>query len=62
MLNFDRHPIAAKFIDPSGPTVEKSIEIRTHPINGRTSRIAFNRINRIIFDPFPPDRLVFSDT
>jgi len=62
MRKFDRHSSAAKFIDPSGPMVKKSLEIRTHPITGRTSRIAFSRINRIIFDPSPPDRQVFSNT
>lgn len=45
MLKFESQSIAAKFIDPSGQMVEKPIEIRTHPITGRTSRIAFSRIN-----------------
>ncbi|UCD79982.1 MAG: galactose-1-phosphate uridylyltransferase [Desulfobacterales bacterium] len=45
VLNFERQTISAKFIDPAGQTAEKFIEIRTHPITGRTCRIAFSRIN-----------------
>ncbi len=44
-LRFESQSIAAKFIDPSGHAVAKRIEIRTHPITGRTCRIAFSRIN-----------------
>jgi len=44
-LKFESQSIAAKFIDPSGQPVEKPIEIRTHPISGRTCRIAFSRIS-----------------
>lgn len=44
-LRFESQSIAAKFIDPSGQIVEKRIEIRTHPITGRTCRIAFSRTN-----------------
>jgi hypothetical protein len=44
-LKFERHSITAEFIDPSGQKVEKRIEIRAHPITGRTCRIAFSRIN-----------------
>jgi galactose-1-phosphate uridylyltransferase len=44
-LKFERQTISAKFIDPFGETAEKSIEIRTHPITGRTCRITFSRIN-----------------
>jgi len=44
-LKFESQSIAAEFIDPSGQTVQKLIEIRTHPITGRTCRIAFSRIN-----------------
>ena len=43
-LQFERRTISAKFIDPAGQTAEKSIEIRTHPITGRTCRITFSRI------------------
>jgi UDPglucose--hexose-1-phosphate uridylyltransferase len=42
-LKFERQTILAKFVDPSGRTVEKPIEIRTHPISGRTCRITFSR-------------------
>ena len=44
-LRFESQSIAAKFIDPCGQTVEKRIEIRTHPITRRTCRITFSRIN-----------------
>jgi galactose-1-phosphate uridylyltransferase len=59
-LKFERQSIAAKLIDPSGRTVEKRIEVRTHPITGRTCRIAFSRINEkeagtASLPPPPPD-------
>lgn len=44
-LTFESQTITARFIDPSGEFVEKEIEIRTHPISGRTCRVAFSRIN-----------------
>jgi galactose-1-phosphate uridylyltransferase len=44
-LRFEIQSISATFIDPSGQTVDKRIEIRTHPITGRTCRIAFSRID-----------------
>jgi hypothetical protein len=40
-LKFESQSIAAGFIDPSGQAVKKNIEIRTHPITGRTCRITF---------------------
>lgn len=60
MLKFENQPITAKFIDPSGQSVEKSIEIRTHPITRRTCRIAFSRIDEKeagteVLPPPPPD-------
>jgi galactose-1-phosphate uridylyltransferase len=56
MLKFKRQSIAAKFIDPSGQMAQKSIEIRTHPITGRTCRIAFSRIHEkeAATDSLPP--------
>ena len=45
MLKFESQSIAAKFIDPAGQMVERPIEIRIHPINGRTGPIAFSRID-----------------
>jgi galactose-1-phosphate uridylyltransferase len=44
-LKFESRSITAEFIDPSGRSVERRIEIRTHPITGRTCRIAFSRID-----------------
>ena len=43
-MKFESQSLTAKFIDPSGQTVNQPIEIRTHPITGRTSRITFSRI------------------
>jgi galactose-1-phosphate uridylyltransferase len=43
-LTFERQTVTAKFIEPSGHMVERPIEIRTHPISGRTCRIAFSRL------------------
>jgi galactose-1-phosphate uridylyltransferase len=59
-LRFESQTVVAKFIDISGQTVEKSIEIRVHPITGRTCRIAFSRINEKeagtdCLPPPPPD-------
>ncbi len=59
-LKFESQPTAARFIDPSGRAVKKVIEIRTHPITGRTCRIAFSRINEKeagteSLPPPPPD-------
>ncbi len=44
-LKFERQTVSAKFIDPAGQAAVKHIEIRTHPITGRTCRITFSRIN-----------------
>jgi len=43
-MKFESQSLTAKFIDPSGQTVNQPIEIRTHPITGRTCRITFSRI------------------
>jgi hypothetical protein len=42
-LSFVKESITAKLISPSGDEVEKIIEIRTHPITGRTCRVALSR-------------------
>lgn len=44
MLFFEKKDIFARFIAPSGEPAEKQIEIRTHPITGRTGRITLSRI------------------
>ncbi len=44
-LKFESQTITARLVAPSGQAVERSIEVRTHPITGRTCRIAFSRIN-----------------
>ena len=65
-LKFESQPIAARFIDPSGRVVKKNIEIRTHPITGRTCRIAFSRIDEKeagtdTLPPPPPDAAAIAE-
>jgi galactose-1-phosphate uridylyltransferase len=43
-LVFENQTVSAQFIDPSGNIAAHQIEIRTHPITGRTCRISFSRI------------------
>lgn len=42
---FAMQTVRARLMAPSGDLVVHSIQIRTNPISGRTSRIAFSRIN-----------------
>ena len=44
-LMFESQSVSATFIDPFGKIAEHQIEIRTHPITGRTCRISFSRID-----------------
>jgi len=44
-LAFEQYAVTARLIAPSGDLVERPIEIRVNPITGRTSRIAFSRLN-----------------
>jgi galactose-1-phosphate uridylyltransferase len=44
-LTFERQTVSARYIDPSGQSAQRRIEIRTNPITGRTCRIAFSRID-----------------
>jgi len=37
--------VQARLLEPSGESAERSIQIRKNPVSGRTSRIAFSRIN-----------------
>ena len=43
-LAFESRSVSAQFVDPSGKIAKRRIEIRTHPITGRTCRISFSRI------------------
>ncbi|HSO63358.1 MAG TPA: hypothetical protein VLR50_20150 [Desulfobacterales bacterium] len=58
MLRFEKEVVTARFISPSGATVQAPIEIRTNPISGRTCRVAFSRIGEreagTDFLPAPP--------
>lgn len=43
MLSFVRETIFAQIVLPDGTAVKRPIEIRTHPITGRTCRVTFSR-------------------
>jgi galactose-1-phosphate uridylyltransferase len=60
-LAFASQRISSRFTEPGGNRVEKPIEIRTHPISGRTCRIAYSRVDERdggneALPPPPPDR------
>lgn len=42
-LQFECRRISAALVDPSGARTDRLIEIRTHPISGRTCRITYSR-------------------
>jgi galactose-1-phosphate uridylyltransferase len=44
-LKFESQSVSAAFIDPSGKITERTIQIRTNPITGRTCRISLSRID-----------------
>jgi UDPglucose--hexose-1-phosphate uridylyltransferase len=61
-LSFNKDTVSARLILPSGEEAEKIIEVRTHPITGRTSRIALSRTGQSepgtdVFPDPPPDAL-----
>jgi galactose-1-phosphate uridylyltransferase len=43
-LKFDKETIIARLVNPEGRPAERKIEVRTNPVTGRRSRIAFSRI------------------
>ena len=43
MLQFKRETFYSRIILPSGETARRPIEVRTHPITGRTCRITYSR-------------------
>jgi len=43
VLSFSRKRISARILLPDGKIVDRPIDIRTHPITGRTCRITFSR-------------------
>ncbi len=43
MLAFTREPFSARIVLPDGTVADRSIEIRTDPITGRTCRITYTR-------------------
>jgi UDPglucose--hexose-1-phosphate uridylyltransferase len=64
MIKFEQETFFAHFSLPSGKRVEAPIEIRTNPITGRTSRIAFSRIGEreAATDLFPEPPPLAGDT
>ena len=57
---FVMETVKARLLEPSGEPAERSIQIRKSPVSGRTSRIAFSRINETEagtdqLPPPPPD-------
>lgn len=42
-LEFVTETTSARFLDPNGDIIERPIEVRTHPISGRHSRITHSR-------------------
>ncbi len=43
MLKFERERFHARIVLPTGEMADRPIEIRTHPITGRTCRITYSR-------------------
>ena len=44
-LKFESRHVVARIIDLDGEAAERHVEIRTHPITGRTCRVAFSRVS-----------------
>jgi len=42
---FSTETVQARLMDPRGDLAERAIQIRRNPVSGRTSRIAFSRVN-----------------
>ena len=42
---FSMETVQARLMEPSGDLADRTIQIRVNPISGRTSRIAFSRVN-----------------
>ena len=42
-LKFEKSAVVARALSPSGELLEQPVEIRIHPVSGRTCRIAFAR-------------------
>jgi len=43
MLRFEQETFYAKIVLPDGQTADRPVEIRTHPLTGRTCRITYSR-------------------
>jgi hypothetical protein len=43
MLNFKQETFYSRIVSPTGETAQRPVEIRTHPITGRTCRITYSR-------------------
>ncbi len=42
-MRFEKETIVARFLSPEGKAVERLVEVRVHPITGRSCRITFSR-------------------
>lgn len=42
---FSMETVQTRLVEPSGDLAERTVQIRVNPISGRTSRIAFSRVN-----------------
>jgi UDPglucose--hexose-1-phosphate uridylyltransferase len=59
-LKFEKETVIARFVTPDGLPAKREIEVRTNPITGRKSRIAFSRLaekerGAEALPPPPPD-------
>jgi UDPglucose--hexose-1-phosphate uridylyltransferase len=63
-IRFETERLTAQLLDPQGKTVERKIEVRTHPLSGRKSRVTFSR--QLEVEPgsqkFPPRPPTADDT
>lgn len=60
LLRFESQTVTAELRDPRGHAVKRPIEVRTHPISGRTCRITYSRSLECepgteVLPPPPPD-------
>ena len=43
MLEFKKEIFYSRIVLPSGEAVDRPVEVRTHPVTGRTCRITYSR-------------------
>ncbi len=42
-MRFEKETIIARFLSPEGEEIERLVEVRVHPVSGRSCRVAFSR-------------------